>query len=215
MHRALTVALLACASCGADADAATFPPGLEPVEAVNLASLPPKEGADLHPEKLVLISGKTDAFGWVHGQAYVKASLAETWKALRDPEVTVDRRKVDEWSATTGVDARFFHSHRTHNIVNSIVTVEFDLTWRQDVVAGDKSDPTAIAARWDKTAGTSHIELLSGSLVARRVDDKTTAIEFIEHLQAMSSGTDEVESYLKDVHASIVARVRGQPLPKY
>jgi hypothetical protein len=99
----------------------------------------------------------------------VHQPLAKTWAAFQDPEVVVDRRKVDAWRVTPNVEEGFDVSFRVHNTVNYILTVDFDITWRQSAIQGDRTAPEVVAVRFQKTYGTSFIELLSGSVIAREV----------------------------------------------
>jgi hypothetical protein len=199
-------------ACGSDA-ATPFPPGLEPLDPTNEAVAPAAKPGDPYPEDIAIVSGDTGDYAWVHARAYVHAPLAETWAALRDPEVCVDRRTVDEWSSTAGVDPAYAYSFVTHNTISGLVTIHFDVTWREGVVTGTASEPTAIAVRMQKTDGTTFIPILAASGTGRRVDDGTTSIELIQHVRATGQGVAELETAARDFYGSVVARVHGRPLP--
>ncbi len=214
---ALSVLVLAAAACGSHPT--VFPPGLEPLEATNTATLPPATATDPHPEAIVFTTGITrtstaDTF-WVHGRAYVQASLDQVWAAARDVEVCVDRRKVASWTTMPIADPMYDVSFLVHNVVMATLTLEFDVTWRQSAVDGPRDHPNVVAFRFQKTNGTDIIGMLEGSVVVTRIDDHTTQMDFIEHLQSLGGSVDIPRSYLADFYASIVARVHGRPLPTY
>lgn len=191
-----------------------FPPGLEPLE-TNRAPAPAGTDEDPFPERLEMLEGENDTFAWVQARGFVHGSVAATWSAFQDPQVVADRRKVDEWSVMSNVETGFDVSFMIHNVVHDVITVIFDVTWRQSVVSGDRAEPTQVAIRFQKTFGTVFIDILRGSILVRQVDDQLTEIEMIEHIGAASGGTDNIKSYLGDLFSSVVARVHGQPLPQY
>jgi hypothetical protein len=190
-----------------------FPPGLEPLEE-NRARRPTADG-DPYPEVLALVSGDTGDYAWGHGRAFVKADLATTWAAIRTPEVCVDRRQVDEWTVVLDTEPEYDFSFRVHNLVDRLITVEFDVAWRHGAVDGTREAPVLTGGRWSKVEGSTTIEILRGSIVARAVAEGVTEVEFEEHIKALIGGTEHIESYLTDYFASIVAQAHGQPLPRY
>lgn len=192
----------------------SFPEGLEPLED-NVAEPPAPTDDDPTPEEISVASGSNDDHVWVHARAYVDAPLARTWEALKNPDACADRRKVAEYSVVWDVEPEYLYSFRIHNVVEDIITVEFDVTWRQGLAAGTSEDPEAVAIRYAKTWGTTFITRLEGSIVATRVDDETTELDMIEFLDAAGGGADAVTSYLTDLHASVVAVAHGRPLPEY
>ena len=193
----------------------TFPPGLEPLEATNTAPLPAAVAGDEHPETINFVTGVTPDYYWVHGRAYVHASIVAVWSAMHDPETCVDRRKVAMWTTTPITDPMYDVSFLIHNVVHDALTLEFDVTWRESVVDGPRDNPNVVSARFQKTDGTDIISLLAGSAIATRIDDQTTQLDFIEHLQSLGGSVDIPRSYLADYYASIVARAHGRPLPTY
>jgi hypothetical protein len=207
-------AALFASACGGRIITA-FPAGLEPLDAMNQAPDPMPVGDDMHPEKLAWAIGNTDQYAWVDARGFVHAPIDQVFQAIQTTTVCVDRRKVNRWSSTEGVESGYMVSFRIHDIVYGLATVDFDITWREDVVMGSREMPEAIAARYQKTDGTSYITTLAGSIVAQKVDDQTTEVAFIEHLSAWGSGTDTIHSYLVDLYSSILASVHGQPLPTY
>jgi hypothetical protein len=208
------VASCAIASCKGNSSS-NFPAGLEPLDPTNQAPAPAGTPTDPHPEAVESVTGETDDYVWAHAHGYVHASLEQTWEAMRDPAVCVDRRKVDQWDVTQDDEPSYKYSYLIHDLVHSIVTVEFFVGWRHDVFEGTADAPTAVAARFQKVYGTDYIEAMSGSILARKIDDTTTELELIEHLKAHAQGPGTAESTMKDYFASVVARVHGQPLPTY
>jgi hypothetical protein len=217
LRRSFTLSALVClglvAGCGGD-EATVFPPGLQPLEAVTIP-LPAATAADAHPEVLVTRFGENADYEWAQGRGYVHAPLARVYEALRDPEVTTDRRRASEFSSTPNTEPEYPFSYRVHYIVRDLVTIEFDMSWRLGPIEGSEAAPTAVSGVYQKTYGSSFIDILRGDVVARAVDANTTDIELLRHIRSSGAGGPEAEVYLRDMYNSILARVRGQPLPRY
>jgi hypothetical protein len=188
-----------------------FPDGLMPLEEARVDPPSPTDG-DPHPEEVRLISGETSRFEFAHARGYVHASLPDVFAALQTPEVVIDRRGVDRYSVTHDVEPDYPVSFVVHNEVDDVITVEFDVTWRMGIVEGGNDTPMLVAATFSKTWGTTIIGILRGSILARYVEPEVTELELVEHLDA-PGGIGPVVAYLQDVHANVVAHVRGEPLP--
>lgn len=203
---------LACAAAlllGCRAVETPFPPGIEPLEE-NTASWPEGE-----QETLSITSGETDDYAWAHARGYVHAPAGDVWQALQEPAVVVDRRRVAEYSAEPGVEPAYDFSMRIDYVVREVITVEYELTWRHAVVAGDGAAPEVLGIRWQKTYGDAVLDLLEGSMVVRAEDDELTSLEIIEHLAAPTAGPGDIEGYFQDLHTDVVAFVSGHELPTY
>lgn len=212
MFVAVLVAL-GVASCGGD-EATAFPPGLEPLE-TSTATRPAPASGQSCPEAVNIVTGDHGDYEFAHARGCVSAPVSSVWEALRDADVTVDRRRVTSWSTTRNVETQYPVSFRVHNIVRDVVTIEFDITWRAGVVEGTSDEPRVVAARYQKTYGSTFISLLAGSVVARPIDPTTTEVEIVRHIKSTGSGAADAQMYLQDCFDSIVARVHGRPLPRY
>lgn len=201
------------AGCGGD-EATTFPPGLQPFEPVTVP-LPAATAGEAFPEVFVTRAGEGADYEWAQGRGYVHAPLARVYEALRDPDITTDRRRVSEYSVTLNSEPEYPFSYRVHNIVHDLVTIEFDMSWRLGPNDGSEAAPTAVSAVYQKTFGSTFIDVLRGDIVARQVDANTTDIEMVRHIRSSGAGGPEAAIYLRDVYNSVLARVRGQPLPRY
>lgn len=199
--------------CGGE-EATSFPPGLQPLEAVTVP-LPPATPGDPHPEVFNTRVGEHADYEWAQGRGYLHAPLSRVYEALRDPEVTTDRRRVSEFTSTPDTEPEYPFSYRVNNVVRDIVTIEFDISWRLGPNDGSEATPTAVSALYQKTFGTTFIDVLRGDVVARQVDADTTDIEMVRHIRSTGAGGPEAAIYLRDVYESVRARVRGQPLPRY
>ena len=69
--------------------------------------------------------------------------------------------------------------------------------------------------RWQKAYDRNYITLMGGSVIARRVDDGTTELELVEHLNATWKGSDTAETTMRDWYGSVVAKAHGRALPTY
>lgn len=198
--------------CGRD-NPAPAPDVLSPLED-NAAHAPVPDGDDPWPEVLSIVSGGDSELWWAHAVGFVKGTPEEVWTAARDPEVGVDRREVDAWTLTE-VEDDFDASYIVHNTVNDVITVNYDLRWLHELQGAEPDDPLRVVAVWEKTEGTSFIELLQGSIVLLPESPGVTRIELVEHLEAPLRDDQTLVSYLQDFHGSLVAAVRGDPLPTW
>jgi hypothetical protein len=190
-----------------------FPAGLEPWETPNEAPDPEAVDGDPYPEEIVFLHERWMRASSVHARAYVHADVATTFAAVHDPLSGADRRPQVTFTYEEDVDPDYRWSHRSHLIVPDIVTVEFELTWRSGLVEGTEEMPTITATRWQKTWGTTAITLLEGSVVCQRVSDDVTELQIQYHLNAVGSGYDTIENYLRGYFDSIVALAHDEPLP--
>jgi hypothetical protein len=170
---------------------------------------------DPFPEDLVVAVGETPRYHWVHTHGYIHAPLETVYDALSNPEACVDRRKVTRYTITPDVEPEYERSFLTHNEVDDIITVEFDMTWRFGTVEQTNEVPDLVAGTFSKTFGTTFISIMRGSIVARRIDDTTTELEFVEHLNAATGGADELMTFANDYYDNVVALSHGDPLPMY
>ena len=185
-----------------------FPSELAPLEE-NKAPWPSSSDG----EELEIVSGGDDSLWWAHARGYVQAPAAEVWQHLRDPDADVDRREVDEWVVTPDTEPRFDDSYTIHCVVHDLITVEYDLTWVHELQAGKEVAPDRVMAHWSKTDGTAFITLLEGTLLLEPESATITRIEYVEHLEAAQRDDETIAQYLTDLHATIAALSRGEPLP--
>lgn len=205
---------LSLAACGNNSETSAFVGGLDPLEP-NLATAPQPDGADRYPERFNYDRSATNEYESVYAHGYIHAPLSAVFRAFQDAAVTADRRRISSFSVTPNSEPMFPFSYKVHNVVNDIVTVEFDVNWRLGPTAGTNESPTAFRARYQKTFGSSFIDVLGGSVEARVVDANTTEVELIRHLRATGQSADDAEQTVRDMIGSAIARVHGRPLPTY
>jgi hypothetical protein len=204
----MTTLLLAIAC--SDEPEYIVPEGLEALED-NLATLP-ADGS----ETIDIVSGQADDYAWVHGMGYVHAPIEEVWAAVQDSDVVMDRRAVTSWTRTDDTAPDYDVSFTMHHVVEDIVTVEYDLEWRQSLLLiTPEEGEEIVACRYEKTGGSELIQLLVGSLLLHRVDDELTSMELVEHMAAPQDPEDRVARYVGDLHTDMVAFVHDEPLPEY
>lgn len=203
--------------CGSNVSTPIGDGGIAVIVPMDTAEWPPIEPGAPPPENVNVALGTMGDIGYAHGRGYVDATLAETWAAMRDPDVCVDRRKVTSWTVTNDVEPGLAASYRIHNVVEALITVEFENTWRHEVTAGTPEAPAGVTATYQKTWGSSYISLLDGSVVARPTPqaENTTSLEIVQRIRATGQGPDTAGQILRDYFASVVARAHGNPLPTY
>jgi hypothetical protein len=196
--------MAAFAATGCQDNVATaFPPGLDPLEMVDKAAPPAPENGDPYPEKLSMVSGHTDPYDWVHARAYVHASPAMTWSAIHNVNVSIDP-KISKATYDLGIEPQYEFSYVIHYEEDDVLTVHFDVTWRHGMAQGTDEAPMLTASRFQKTWGSTFINLLEGSVVVKRVDDNTAELQFIEHLDATAAGADTIEEWYRNYYANIL-----------
>jgi len=189
-----------------------FPEGLEPLEELQVDA-PEGDGRDAFPESVNIASGETEDYYWGHAAGYVHASVADVWAALQEPDVNVDRLRVDEWSADWDVPTDFDVAYQIDHTVYDVLTVEWTVEWRHGAVTGSVDDPEAVGARWQKVEGTTFITTLEGSFALYEVDETITQVEFIEHLSALQSSEEDIVNFFTDMYAEVVSIAHGDGLP--
>ena len=215
LHLSLLASLLLPACFGNETT--VFPPGLEPAAEVHEASFPAGDASEPHPERLeVVLTYAENARGRppsVHARGYVHAPITDVWAALRNPDVSADRRSFDEYTVVEDVEPEYDFSYRIDAVIHDIITLEYTTTFRHGVIEGSLEAPIAIAEAWQKTEGSTIISELRGSVVARVVTDEVTSLEMIQFSRTAMSNHRDNELYLRDVYAAVVALSHGLPLP--
>jgi hypothetical protein len=200
----LALALVASAACNKTTD---YPAGLEPLEA-NTAPDPP--GID----QLAVVPGDTADYAFAHGRGWISAPAGAVWAAVHDPDVIASWRQTDRYHATPMPDPAYELRFGLHYEVDDIITVSWDEDWRYGTIIGTPEAPELALARYQKTYGTVYIDLIEGSIQVVPIDAATTELEMIEHVAAEQGGSAEITTTLTDRFASVLARVRGLPLPR-
>ena len=208
----VALALAVLGACQQHDVATTFPSGLAPLE-TDSAPAPAPTPSNAYPETLNLQQGSDDVSDYVHATGYVDASIEDVWAAMKDPAVVVDRHNISSYTVDWNVEQGYDVSFRTDYTVNGIVTVQFDLTWRQGVVAGTESAPTQVSVVYEKTLGSSFVNLMKGSIELTSVSPNATELQFAQRLDATQTDSSNIAAWTNEMFASVVARVHGQALP--
>ena len=189
-----------------------FPDGLAPLEELQVA-VPEGDGRDAFPEAVNIASGETEEYYWGHAAGFVPAPVADVWAALQEPDVNVDRLRVDEWTANWDVPTDFDVAYQIDHTVYDVLTVEWTVEWRHGAVSGSAEEPEAVGGRWQKVEGTTFITTLQGSFALYEVDEAITQVEFIEHLSALQSSEEDIVNFFTDMYAEVVSIAHGDGLP--
>jgi len=192
-----------------------FPAGLEPLEDCS-AGLPPASSDGSLPEAAQIVGGQGDEWLYAHLCGYIHADASAVWMALQDPDVVTDRRRVTSYQETEqGVEPDYQVSFRIHNIVQDLLTVEYDIDWREGVWEEDQDGPLSVAVRFQKTAGSSLIELIEGSVLVETVQPGTVSFALVSHHRSLQYTVDDLELKSSDLYDSVVAFAHGEPLPTW
>lgn len=204
--RSLGLVLLTVVVTGCQDDITTpFPEGLEPLDDDA------KAGAIDAPveEELVTTAVDDDGFVKVYGKAYLFASLADVWEAAQVPEALIARCNTNAQTIVQVPDEMFTLSFDVSYRVDNILTVEWTDRWRGEYVGDSR-----VMLKHQKIMGSDFIDISRGTIQLLATDDENvTEIQFVEHLQAISGGIDEVVKGTVDTYAAIRAVVQGEPIP--
>jgi hypothetical protein len=208
----LPIALAALAS-GCEGNSVTsFPPGLD-AAGPDPAPAPAEDGGD-YPQTLDLQQGQDDTSFYVFATGFVDAPIESVWAAFKIPNVVVDRHGISSYTVDQNVESGYDVSFRTdYTIHQAIVTVQFDLTWREGVVAGTEAAPTQVSVVYDKTWGSDYVSLMEGSIELIAVTPNVTELQFVQRMDAQSTDSSNIASWTNELFSSVVAYVNGQPLP--
>lgn len=198
-----------------------FPPGTEPFEAVNVATLPESTVTDECPETL----HEVDVHTWmdgriaaVHAAGCVHASPAMVWIAIQDPEVSHDPPNVNSWGVIDPpIDAECDDGdyETTINAGPAGFVVDFRQCWRHALAMGTDEAPLLTATRWQKVWGTTAVRTMEGSVVTQphaADPENVTEVYMQYHLDAVSLGPtnyETIEGYLNLVFSRLVTRAHG------
>lgn len=188
----------------------SFPAGLAPLGESRVEAS--SEGG--FPEELQMVSG-SDIDTWVHARGYLHAPVSEVWKALQDEQVFVDRRAVSEYTIEWDTEPEYDVSFVVSQTVEDIITVSYDVGWRQGFVDGTLEGPETVAIRFQKVFGTELIKRMEGSIVLVTVEEGFSEFQFQEHMETPIPDTDSLESFVTDMYAEMLAWVHGEDLPTY
>jgi len=184
-----------------------FPPGLEPLDDNQVP-----DASDV-TETLRHETISSDPIN-VHGRGYVFAAPGALWALTKQPTAMFARCSTDEQQVTEANDGAYEFSLLVHYIVRDLLTVEWDDQWRYGVIDGVTDDPTLGMIRHQKTQGSDFITVSEGTIQILATDDPgISELAFVEHLDAVSGGADEVLAGMQDNFDRLVALARGAAIP--
>jgi len=190
-----------------------FPGGLEPLSD-NDASWP----SDTSSRSLDMVTAQLDDYSTAHARGYAPGSLDEVYAAVSTVEVCVDRREVDDWQVTEDTEPDYDVSFIISNTVNDLITVEYDVTWRHGPTEADEDNViTTYGSRWQKTEGSTVIEILRGSIQLSEVESGIVGLEYIEELGSIQPDDDasRAAQYIEDHYADVLATLAGESLEDF
>lgn len=192
-----------------------FPAGLEPLEDCS-AGLPAAGASGDLPEDAQVAAGDDDDWMYVHLCGYVLTDADAVWDALQDADVITDRRRISDYQVTAqDIEPDYDVSFRIHHVVEDLITVEYDIDWRQGVWQEEHDGVSSVAARFQKTEGSSFIELIEGSILVETVDQDAVSLELVIHHQSLGYDLEDLQLRAMDFYGSLVAAAHGDSLPVY
>jgi len=214
---AALAALLAAGGCGGDSACKEFPvsAGFAPLEAVgDEVQWPDAAGPDAID---VFSGGLIGRHSWAHGRGYIHQPLSRVYQALKVPAASRIITPGNDWTVTSlDPEPQFpisFSIHYSVYVSNPGVTVAWDILYRGGVVQGTEAAPLEIGLRYQRTCGSSHITVESGSLRAypSEIDPQATKLEMVGWLAADTQGPENVRGTLNDWFANLTATLATLP----
>jgi hypothetical protein len=204
----LLTTLIACKDKEVDY---AFPDGLEPLEE-NTAEWP----ADM-AEEVSYVVGESDDYHWAHARAYIHADIADVYPCLREEEVNVDRREIEEWSVTADVEEGYEFSYaiwnRTYPTLG--IQVEYTDTWRHGSTLDEDGGLALVVTSWKMTEGNDYMYLKENSVVTEIAGEGITSLDMVGHLSAALRDGETIAQYYLDFHENLIACVSGTDYPSF
>lgn len=184
-----------------------FPPGLEPLE----DDTAPMQQGGAYTETLTMVTPSFPTFNAVHGRGYVLAPIAQVWALSKSPDVMDQGCEVTQHSSTVGTEPQYEYSFEMHYEVDEVITVTWDEDWRFGTVEGTPEAPARTMVRYQKVNGTDLIKILEGSVqyFPAPNDPNVTMVEYVEHVNARSSGTSDTMKTMQRRFDDTVALAHG------
>ena len=209
----MRVALLAIVVVAACQHSTTtpFPAGLEPLE----DNIVPEQMTGPYAEMLTTASTDSDYIR-IYGRGYVLLPPAVVWAATKTPTADVALCSTNQQNVTPDDQPQYEFSFVVAYVVNNILTVQWDDQWRFGTIDGTIDDPLLGMIKHQKIDGSSFITLSEGTiqLTPTPTDDpNVTELAFVEHLNAVGGGVDDVVEGVQHNFDSLVAVAHGNPIP--
>jgi hypothetical protein len=210
---AALAALPAAGGCTGGNSCEEFPVsvGFAPLETVgDEVAWPDPSGADA----VNVVYGPTVGHAWAHGRGYVHQPLSRVYQALKFPAASRIITPGNNWTVTSSApEPQFPISFAIHYTVYDRIKVEWDILYRGGVAQGTEAAPLEIGIRYQRTCGSSHITVESGSLRAypSETDPSATKLEMVGWLTADTQGPPDVGGTLNDWFANLTATLASLP----
>ncbi len=137
--------------------------------------------------------------GYVWGQArgVVRKPIRELLNLLLDHNTTKSS-KIREINFSKSSDENYFARHVITFEVTALIffSAEWTEEWGYAITRGSGMAPERVVISYQKTAGTSHIEHLCGSIVLEMIDANTTDVYAYEEVNANQRNDEDTESGL-------------------
>ncbi len=202
-----SLSLLLLAACNHDIST-PFPPGLEPLED-NRAPVPAPVDGDDTPEAVETLGESRGDLTVGMARGFIHAPIADVAAALADSAVAVDKTIADEASITPATDPDYPTSFAVHYTVHSVITVEWDIDWREGAEHDREGHLQGYRARYQKTYGTDFITTFEGSVELTPVSDTVTAYSMIERIDAHDQEVKDTVGDTVGLFSRLRDRVHG------
>ncbi len=225
-HLALGLLLVvSAAGCGHNkVDDFPLAVGFQPLEPVTAAALPPAAAGNvLHPQGLgAVVATPGNGHYASHARGYLHAPLARVYEALHEPAASLIHN--DKSSGLPRLDnvpgnpfmgeEPFPISFRIRYANDTVIgDVKFDLTYRGGPLEGTEAVPLKVGLRYQKTWGSTYIDVMSGSLVATPLaaDPSITVVEMVAWLDATTQGQADCDGTLRDLFGDLEGVLAALP----
>lgn len=192
-------------------EATVFPAGLEPLENNRVE---PRDPAS-HVGSIALTDGEGPEFLWVHGRGYLAASPSDVWRVVKNPDLMTLNCDADRHSYEMQDNPSYELSYLGHFVVESLVTVEWDVQWRYGTITGTPEEPALAMVRHQKVFGSTAIDLIEGSLQVLATEDQpgVTELQLVDHLAAFGGTVEDLRLGMQYRFDTIMAALQGGQPP--
>lgn len=225
---AVLLASLLVAACGTETT--ELPSGLGPVALTTDLPLPAACETATAPGAVVIGPARAvlanPAYNERKARGCVPFSMATVWQALQIP-TGIDlgfwpERNESDCEARRDVEPGYAVSFVTKEIPHGAIQSHytFDVTWRADVTQGTSAAPTEVKMLYGKTAGTTEVPKILGSIVftADPTHPGWTRVDMVRQLNTNGHSDDpeKLQSWLQGFYDGLQTQLStGVLLPRY
>jgi hypothetical protein len=149
-------------------------------------------------------SGKTgEGITWAAVEGTVEKPISQVLKLLLDHNTTKSP-SVDEMTVEENKDSPHFANHFVKFMVKTFIfKVSWTEQWAYEILAGSPEKPAKTLITYEKIDGTHYIPHLCGSVVLRKLSERSTGVYQYEEAKAERRSVEDTVKGLEGTLATL------------